>query len=174
MNDVLSRIKAGLKNHKIVSFPGTDVQVRLNLLSEADTLDAIAASDQMFKAKNIEVKFHTVNAFENEKAVQMLYRSLRDADNVNPLTPTITEFRKLVTSELRSALIEEYNSLSEECSPSPFNLPADEFDRLVESVKKNPRETIGNISSLLTLRKLAHYLAEELVNLQTANGPTSS
>ncbi|HEX2958024.1 MAG TPA: hypothetical protein VHO70_14415 [Chitinispirillaceae bacterium] len=174
MSDILSRIKAGLKNHKILLYPGTDVQVRMNLLSEADTLDAIAAADQMFKAKKLEVTFHTVNAFENEKAVQMLYRALRDADNVEPLVSSIADFRKLLTSEYRTALIEEYNSLSEECSPSPVTLSADEFDRLIETVKKNPRETIGNTSSLSTLRKLTLSLAEELASLQKANGPISS
>ena len=173
MSDLLSRIKAGLKNHKITSFPGTDVQVRINLLSESDILDAVAAADQMFKAKTLVVAFHTVNAFENEKAVQMLYRALRDADNVEPLATTITEFRKLLTSEYRAALIEEYNGLSEECSPSPLTLPADEFDRLVESVKKNASETIGSVSSLLTLKRLTLCLAEELASLQKDSGPIS-
>jgi hypothetical protein len=173
MSDLLHRIKQGVKNHKTIPFPGSDNLVKMYLLSEKDTFEATVAAEQLFRSQKVEINFHNVNAYENEKAVQMLYRSLIDPENNEPITESITEFRKLLTNEDRNLLIEEYNSLVEECSPSPKNMSIEEYDRLVELLKKNPVETIGNCSSLLTLKKLSMYLAEQLQSLQKDNGPTS-
>lgn len=173
MSDLLLRIKQGVKNYKTIPFPGAEKNVCLRLLSEKDTFEAVAAADQLFKANRLEIAFHNVNAYENEKAVQMLYRALRDPDSNEPVASSITEFRKLLTNEDRNLLIEEYNSLVEECSPSPKNMTAEEYDRLVEMLKKNPAEIIGNCSSLLTLKRLSLFLAEQLQNLQKDSGPTS-
>lgn len=170
MSDLLSRIKRGIKNYKILSWPGTETKVRLKLLSEEETLDAIAAADQLFQEKAIRVQFN-VNAYDNEKSVQMLYRALMDETGRETVASSITEFRRVLTNEDRVLLIGEYNSLIEECSPSPTNMPPEEFDRLVEALKKNAAETIGSISSFLTLKRLALFLAQN--PLPKANGPTS-
>jgi len=173
MSNLLQRIKQGVKNHKTIPFPGSDKQIRMHLLSERDTFEATVAAEQLFKAQNVEIAFHNINAYENEKTTQMLYRSLKDPETDGPIADSIAEFRHLLTNEDRNLLIEEYNSLVEECSPSPKNMTAEEYDRLVEMLKKNPVGTIGNCSSLLTLNRLSLFLAEQLQNLQKDSGPTS-
>lgn len=171
---VLAKLKSGINNFKEVAFPGTGHKIRLQLLSEQDTLDSAIATDLLFRSYKVDVEFHNINAFENEKSTQMLFRACRDIETGEPIAADITEFRRLITNEERTALISEYNSLAEECNPDPTMMEADEFDALVESVKKNPRETIGNISSLQTLKRLSLFLAEAPVTSQQDSGPISS
>jgi hypothetical protein len=173
MSDLLATLKAGKLNCCEINFPGTDKKVRLVVLSTQDTLDASLAADRLFAQEKIVPAFHNINTFENEKTTQMLFRALRDPETGDPVTQNISEFRRMLTNEERNALIEEYNVLAERCNPSPIEMPADEFDALIENVKKNPLETIGNISSLQTLKRLSLFLAEGLANLQKDNGSTS-
>jgi hypothetical protein len=172
VSDLLLRIKRGILNHKIIQWPGTQTGIRLNLLSEADSFDAITDADLLFQAKKVPVLFHNVNAFENEKSVQLLYRAIKTPDTNEPVASSITEFRRMMSNEDRELLIAEYNALVVECSPSPTNMPAEEFDRMVESLKKNALKTVGSISSILTLKRLALYLVE-IANLPKDSGPIS-
>jgi hypothetical protein len=174
MSNLLSKIKNGSNNFVDVLFPGTSTLIRIKLLSNQDTLDATLAADKIFKASDVPVTFQNVNTYENEKTVQLLFRSCRNPDNGEPIAADVTEFRRLLSNEERSALIDEYNALAQECNPSPMEMDPAEFDALIAQVKKNIQETIGNISNLQTLRKLSRYLAEELLSLQKDNGPTSS
>ena len=171
---LLSKLKAGKLNHKDICYPGTDRQIRLVLLSEQDTLDSALAADRLFKKEDVAVAFHNINAFENEKSTQMLYRSCRNIETGDKIADSITDFRQLLTNEERNVLISEYNLLAAECNPDPVEMPAEEFDALVETIKKNPSQTIGSISSLKTLKRLSLFLVEVLLNSQQASGSTSS
>jgi hypothetical protein len=159
MPSLLEKIKAGARNRKEIKFPGTDIKVALRVLSNQDTLDAALAADRLYKAEDIPVGMQNIGEYESEKTTQQLYRALSDPENGGPIAPSITEFRKNLTPGERAALIEEYNAFDAECNPSPDTMPADEFDRLVEDVKKKPEATIGNISSMHALKRLALFLA---------------
>lgn len=173
MSDLLKIIKAGTKNKTTVNFPRSEKKIEVHLLSNEDTLQSTADAEKLFKQLGITVEFHNVNAWENERAIQMLYRSIKDPENGQPVAPDISSFRALTTNEDRRDLMDAYNALVEECNPSPFNMDPHEFDAFIESVKKNPETTIGNCSGLVTLRKLALFLVNVQKSSPTDNGPTS-
>jgi hypothetical protein len=172
--NLLATIKAGIKNSKQIFFPGTDKMIIVHVLSNQDILYAAIEADRLFKTEEVPVGFHNMQDFETEKDTQRLYRALRDPEYGKPLTPTITEFRQLITQGERAALIDEYNSLDQECNPHPDEMPIAEFDALVETLKKNPVQAIGKVSSISTLKKLAIFLAKQLWNSQTDSGSTST
>lgn len=174
MTDLLKIIKAGTKNKTIINFPGTDKKVELRLLSNQDTLDATADSEKLFKHLGIVPEFYNINSWENERAIQMLYRALHNPEDGSPISPDIASFRNMTTNEERRDLIDAYDALTAECNPSPDVLSSEEFDALIESVKKNPETTIGSCSNLQTLRRLALFLAKLLASSRTDNGPISS
>lgn len=173
MTDLLKIIKAGTKNKTTINFPGTDKKVDLHLLSNQDTLDATVEADRLFRHLGLVVEFHNVNTYENERSIQLLFRALKNPENGLPVCPDIASFRQLVTNEERSLLIDEYNALVAECNPSPETMKHNEFDALVEGIKKNPEKTLGSCSNLKMLRGLCLYLVHRLPNLPKANGPTS-
>lgn len=173
MANLLQKIKAGRKNYVDVQLPGVDdATVRINILTGQDTLDSSMAADAIFKAAEINVSMANIKAYEEEKVTQCLYRSCRDLDG-NPLAPTISDFRRLLTTPIKDYLTERYNALDAECNPSPDNMPDAEFDALVENVKKNPLEALSNVSNMSTLKRLALFLASPPSSLQTGSGPTS-
>ena len=162
MSSLLARLKAGIKNTRETTFPGTDEKILLRPLSTEESQEAVFAADRMFSKNEVSVQFHNISSYENEKSIQMLYRSCTDLKG-DPIAEDIYEFRRLVTNEDRNNLIDEYNALVEECSPSPVEIPAEQFDRLIEQVKKNPQK-IGSISSLSMLKRLALFLVKEFLN----------
>ena len=147
-------------------------QFRINVLTNQDILDASLAADTIFKAADIEVSMANIKAYEAEKAVQQLYRACRGLDG-NPLAPTITDFRKLLTVDVKEWLIDRYNELDADLNPSLYSMSDADFDTLVEAVKKNPAATALNSLSTSTLKRLALSLASAPPSLQTGSGPTS-
>ena len=66
----------------------------------------------------------------------------------------------MLTPEIKNKLAEDLDSFHEECSPSPYKCTDEEWDKLVADVKKNAEQTVGNVSSIDTLRRLTIYLAK--------------
>jgi phage FluMu protein gp41 len=166
----INRLKAGRRNCIERQFPGSDVTVRVRLLTNQDVLDASLAADRIFREAGVEVSMQNVKVYEAEKDVQHLYRACADI-NGGPLAPTIADFRCQLTVSDKERLIEWYNELDAECNPSADTMTDGDFDALVESVKKNP-EAVSKVSSISTLRRLARFLASPPVSLQTGNGLT--
>ncbi len=163
-DSILAKLKSGKRNHIDTVFPGTDASLRIQILSNQEILDSSIAADRVFKLADIQITFQNSNEYQNEKNTQQLFRACVDPETEKPFAADILEFRKLTTSEERDCLIDEYNKLSQDTNPSPENMAHDEFDAIVEAVKKNPKETIGNISSTRLLKKLLHSMASQPQN----------
>jgi hypothetical protein len=168
----LKNLKSGSNLRKTVTFPGTDKQFELRLLSEEDKRQAVFAADSVFKDNP--VGFHNVNDYQNERSIQQLYRVCVESGTDTPIAANIAEFRSLLTGPEKDILVDEYNAFDSENNPSPNTMTAEEFDKLIFDLKKNLKETIGNISNLSTLRQLSIYLANQLATLQTDSGSTST
>lgn len=140
---LLARLKAGKHNYKDVVFPGTGTTIRIQILSNQDTHDAAIAADRLFRELEVAIGFHNVTDFANEKTTQELYRACIDPETKKRIAASVTEFRTLTTPEERNWLIEQYNALAEECNPSPVSLTNEEFDAIVEKVKKSRRRRLG-------------------------------
>lgn len=171
MSDLLQRLKLGSDNVKLIDWPGTTKKVALKILSQQDQQLAAFETERHFKSNKIDVSMVTAEEYENEKATQILYRSLKDPEKLGEaIAGTITEFRSLITREEKKLLIDSYLTFESECSPSPDNLSDEEFDRLITDLKKNPAQTLGNITSIHTLRRLLHTTVSQLSSLPRGNG----
>ncbi|MGD0342876.1 MAG: hypothetical protein ABSA76_14330 [Bacteroidales bacterium] len=169
--NLLAVIKKGTDNNKLIKWPGTDTPVILKILSEQERLDASLATERLFKSEKVEANLMTADQYESEKTIQMLYRALRCPDNLDtPLCPNISQFRKALSREDMKMLITEYLGYESLCSPSPENLSSEDFDRLLQDLKKNATATTTNITSLCTARKLLLILAAPPQVLPPVNG----
>lgn len=167
---LLARLKAGFKNTKIINWPGTEEEIKIRLPDEQILLEASAATDKIFEGRHVSTE--NIDDYESEKLTQQLYRVIEDP-GTGKSVGTITDFRRLLTPETKSILTQEFSQFADECNPDPVQMSDEEFDVLLESVKKNSRKTLGNVSSIFTARKLIVSLVEELQSLQKDNGSIS-
>lgn len=170
MENILEKLKAGVRNTKIVKWPGTDIDVQMRIPNENDHHQASLTADRTYKSADIKVGVENIDNYEAEKTNQTLYRILSLPETNEPLAPTITEFRQLLTKDIRDILVEELNAFEQECSPNPNTMSDEEFDALYLNIKKNAPQTISNVTNIFCARKLITTLAAELMSLQTGNG----
>jgi hypothetical protein len=166
--DLLQKLKAGTANRKQIKWPDTDDMIEIRVASEQDHLDAVIAADNIFRDHKI--GFENVQAYQAEIETQLLYRCI--LENGERLFKNITEFRSILTPEVKNLLAETLNNLHEDCSPSPFKMSDAEFDKFYDSVKKKPEETLGKVSSTLMLRRLILFIIKQLPSSQTDSGTT--
>lgn len=172
MESLLDKLKAGTANRKALPWPGLpEAVVHLHVLSDQDQLEAGMAADRIYRDAKIDVAMANINDYEAEKTTQLLYRAVRDPSTGGRICPDIESFRRLLTKGAREALVHELNQLTQECSPPLDTMTQEQYDSIVESVKKNP-QIVLNHSSICLLRKLVMSLAAQLASLQAANGST--
>jgi len=159
MSNLLDKIKAGSLNKKEITWPGTDQKVHLRVLNENDHLQASLSADKIFEGTPIAIQ--NMDQYNAELETQYLFRAIEDPETGKRLFNTITEFREIVTPEIKNKLAEELDSFHEECSPDPYKMSDEEFDKMILNVKKNAKETVGNVSNINTLRELIIYLANQ-------------
>lgn len=160
---LLEKLKSGKRNIRIIKFPGTDQDVALRVLSNAEVQDALFATEDHFKQRKIEVSATTVEAYEDENTIQILARALRDPKDLKqPLAADVDQLREIITLEEKNDLVREYDAFEIEVSPSTETIEDDELDRIFDEVKKKP-ET-GSELNTYTLRKLIIYLASRQSN----------
>lgn len=157
MSNLLEKIKAGTLNKKQIKWPGTDQKIHVRVLNENDHLQSSLATDKIFIGTPIALQ--NMDQYNAELETQYLYRAIQDPETGKQLFSNITDFRDMLTPEIKNILAEELDSFHEECSPDPYKMPQDEFDALVANVKKNAKETVGDVSNIGTLRRLIIYLA---------------
>ena len=174
MSDLLQRLKLGTSNRKLISWPGTNTQVMLRVLSQQEHQEAAFATERLFKNEKIEVNLITSSEYDNEMATQLLYRAMHDPEKPEEAICSIAEFRRSLSKEEKKSLIDEYQAFEKECSPSPEGLTDDEFAAILESLKKKPETTISGISSISLLKKLLLFTVSPPQNSQADNGSISS
>lgn len=168
---LLKLLKSGTNIRKKTTFPGTDKEFEFRLLTEQDKFESNFAADLLYK--DHQIAFHNVGDYQNEKTNQMLFRACVESGTDIPIAQDMSEFRKYITGPERDILVDEYTAFDKECNPSPSNLTEAEFDKLLFEVKKNAAMTIGNCTSLHTLRRLSLYLASQPLPSPTDSGFTS-
>ena len=169
---LLEKLKAGKNNVRNVRFPGSDGEVAIQILSSQEVQDSIFAAETLFKKAGVEVSASTLDAYEDERTTQILWRALRDPDQPKePFAATVGELRKDLTQAEKSILAELYNGFERECSPDFVTMTDGEFEELFEVVKKNPDPLTSDLNTG-TLRGLLRYLASRPSKSPTASGST--
>jgi hypothetical protein len=168
---LLEKLKKGTGNKKTIKYPGTSEDIVLSVLSEGARQDAQFAAEHHFKSKGVDVSMSTVDAYEAEKTLQMLYRALSDPEG-KPLARTVDEFRRSITIDEKDLLVDQYLDFEKECSPNPEEMSEGELEALWNEIKKKP-EILGNSFSIGTARQLIFYLVNRQHSLQADSGFTS-
>lgn len=172
---LLEKIKAGTGNKKTIKFPGTDQDVALKVLSTSEIQEADFATERLFKKESIDTSMSTVDAYEDEKTTQLLFRALRDPeDESKNLAKDIDEFRKQITRDEKDILVEAYVAFEKECSPSPDNMTEEEMETLMDELKKRPEEIAGGVLNISIARRLIISLVNQLQTSQKLSGSISS
>jgi hypothetical protein len=155
---LIDALKAGKANVREVIFPGTSEKIGITVLTEAEIQDATFATERHFKTSGIEISATTIGTYERELNTQILCRALVDPASRSAAFRDVKELRGLLDPSAKDMLIEEYNSMADECSPSPLTLTDAQFEEIFREIKKNG--TTGRDLSLRTLKGLITYLAK--------------
>jgi hypothetical protein len=168
---LMQTMKLGTGQFKVIKWPGTETSVAMRILSMHDKTEAAAATEQYYKSIKIESRLTTESFFDTERAIQSLYKALRDPQDMSkPICDSVTTFRKSISTADLNTLYLEYCTWEKDCSPSPENLTEEEFDLLVEDIKKNPEKILLSTYSSSMLRRLIATLASQPVSLPVLNG----
>lgn len=164
---LLQKLQAGKRNVRRVKFPGTEVEIGITVLTESEMQEAVFEAERLFKKCGIEVSATTLGTYEKELSTQTLFRAIVDPGQPKPdgscarLFGKIEDLKALFTApKIKDELIVEYNSLEEECNPSPNLLSEPELMAIFETVKKKPDGRISLSSS--TQRQLIVFMASLL------------
>ncbi len=174
MGSLLERLKAGKRNVRIIDFPGAaDARVALRVLSTQELQDAAIATEELFKARGVEIGVGVIDAYQGERSTQILFRALRDPDDPNkPFAATVDELRGQLMRGEMDALEAAYSDFQAECSPDMAEMSAADFEKIWDELKKSPRAHMSGLSSA-TLRGLITFLASRQQSSPTGSGSTS-
>lgn len=151
MSDLLSRLKAGQSAIARVTLDG--VGLGLRVLTEQDYLESQIATEEAMKEAGMELSVSTAEAFEAEKASQLLTRALVDPDSGRPVTTSAKVLREAIIRDQKVVLIDAYLAHEKSFSPSERTLTEAELSALLDEVKKTPEMTLSNVSSIDTLKR---------------------
>lgn len=161
-SDLLARLKAG--RAAVARVRVGEVELGLRVLTEQDYLDAQIATVQVMQAVGIDLSMASSEAYESEKASQLLARALVDPDSGQPLAPSAHKLRAALTRDEKELLIVAYMAHEKRFSPSERTLGEEEFTALLAEVKKNASTTDLSASSTDTLKRLITALASLLAS----------
>lgn len=170
---LIEKLKAGKRNIKTIKFPGTEEDVTIQIPSNADLQESVFAAERKFKAEEIAVSTSTLDAYEDERTTQILFRALRDPqDAKKPCFVSADELRRFLTKEEKDFLVAEYTAFEQECSPQLARMTDEQFNELWAALKKSPESRLNALNSGLQ-RKLLLYLASRPSTLPTGSGSIS-
>ncbi len=158
----LDMLRAGTKACKTITWPGTDIKVELRVANDQDRFEASLAADRIFSGAGIDIKMQNIDAYEAEKATQLLWRVLQKPGCEERVAHDIADFRRLLRDGVREKIAAEHTAWQQECSPDPYEMSDDEFESLLLSVKKNAEKTLSSVTNIFVLRKLSAIMAKDL------------
>ena len=98
---LIERIKTGTGNVKRIPFPGVPgSEVAFRVISIQEVQDAIFETEQYFRRLKIDVSQSSIDAYEDERSTQVLWRALRDPDDPSkPAAPSAAVLRRSLSKE---------------------------------------------------------------------------
>lgn len=157
----LEAIKRGIKNSKVLVWPGTTAEVVMRILSKQEAQEAFFAAEQRFQREKLPVQWHNMDAFQEECAIQQLFRALRDVDGNGPLATSIEVFRALVSNADVAKLFSIYSEFEAEVGGNLEMASDEEIDLLLSELKKKPEQVLGTVSNTGTLKRLLRSLVAQ-------------
>jgi hypothetical protein len=160
----LAALKSARRAVHVIPWPGGDPardQVGVRVLTVAEVQDAYWAAAAEVRRRN-GGELARGRALRGEEEIQLLWRALVDPDDASA-TPALyatsaDELRRHVTADERAMLAAAYLDWQREAAP--VELSAEEFEALLEALKKAPRADLLTGCSSSMLRRLVLGLAE--------------
>ncbi len=147
-----ARIVAARSLKKVIKWPGTDIDVSIQVLSRRDLAESQAASIQALKHRGIDELKPAAGHVEQigaEYVLQILSRALYEPDGSKRLFASVEDFASVVTEAELYQLSAVYTDLLIDTDPSPEDLPDDKYDEFVEAAKKKgPMHLSAIVSSM--------------------------
>lgn len=168
---LLERLKHGRDAVATVTVNGVDIGLRI--LTEQDYQIAHMAAAVMLAEHETDFSMATADAFEAEKALQLIALSAIDPATKKPVFSSPDEARAVLMRGDRDLISEKYLIHERAFSPSGRNLTDSEFTALLEDVKKNPEKALLSDLSIDTLKRLITTLAVQLFESQKESGSSS-
>lgn len=157
----LEAIKQGIRNTKVLVWPGTTAEVVMRILSKQEAQEAFFAAEQRFQREKIPVQWHNLEEFQEERSIQQLFRALRDVDGNTPLASSVEVFRALVTKDDIDCLSGAYSEFEAEVGGNLEMATDEEIDLLLSELKKKPEQVLGTVSNTGTLKRLLRSLVAQ-------------
>jgi hypothetical protein len=162
---------AGTDRAKLLKWPATDIDIEIRVLSDHDRQQSVFATERLFKTSHIEMNIGTGVEYDYEQSTQVLYRAISfPGKPERRVVATVEDFRKLMTYGIHKILDEEYVSFEKEQSPNLDRMTQEEFDILLQDLKKKPDSTLGKVTSLNIAKRLLHILVSQPEILPEDNG----
>jgi len=139
----LEAIKRGIKNSKVVLWPGSTVEVVVRILSKQEAQEAFFAAEQRFQREKVQVQLHNLEEFQEERAIQQLFRAVRDVDGGAPLATSVEVFRSLISRDDVDRLTEIYSAFEDEVGGNLESATEEEVEILLSELKKSQRQFLG-------------------------------
>lgn len=163
MSSLLAKLKAGKDNVKVVKFPGTDQDVAIQVLTNGEKQRGALETERYFEAEKIKISATGLKVYNDELNTRLLFQALRDPDDhERSFAGSVGELRDMLTTDEKDLLLEEYDALETEVSPTEEAMTDEALEEFLATVKKNP--TVLNASSLPMLRRLSVFMAARLRN----------
>jgi hypothetical protein len=157
---LLQRIRKGRKGHDNVTWPGSDLVVRIRVASDEDRLEALQGAVAEFARRELPLdNIATHQAFEDEVGRQLIAMVCEQADATaaivndplerhDPLFLDAAQVRQTVHEQDRAWLLGQIKRVSGEAAPD-LNLSDAQYELILEAAKKKHGELLRGLDSSL-------------------------
>lgn len=173
-----ARLRAARSMRVAITWPGTDLQIGLELLSETDRLAAAQASREALTKRGIDhgdpAKAH-IDELGAEVWIQVLARALYESADPGAarLFGSADDFRGEVRDVELDALSDAYVELERERSPKLADVSGAALDEFIAAVKKKDSDTWNGIASGLPRNSLLSLVDRLASSLSSSSSNTT-
>lgn len=164
-SEVLQMIKASHDVTRVIAWPGhPEAKVKMRLLTLSESRLAKVENQQEFNRDGITVAVHNLADYREQEAVHGMWRVFSDADTGEPIFTSAEHMRSFCTNDELSALCEAYNAFADENDPNVDRLSDEDYEKLLDMLKKTPDQIPQKVTNLRTAWKLLRIMVGQQAN----------
>ncbi len=170
-----ARLGRGRTLRRRCTWPGSDVEIALAVLTQAERFEAETAAWASLKERGIDpgrpAPEHASPALA-EHMVQVLARAIRDPEDDSRVFRSGEELAQVVTEDEMTVLFLAYSEHREAVDPDVTELSEQELDEFVDAAKKKGAEALSTIESSTPRRSLLSLVARLSTCLSSSSSTT--
>lgn len=158
-SSVIQMIKDCRKVTRIIGWPGRpDIKIKMRLLTISESREAKIENQKEFKRDGIDIAYHNIADYREQESVHGMWRVFTDVDTGERLFKSAEQMRLVCTNDELTALCNAYNAFADENDPNVDRLSDEDFETLVDTLKKKPDLIPQKVLSLPMALKLLRIL----------------